>query len=102
MKRMFAALLSLTLFAALLSGCAGREPVSSGKAGGFSIVATSFPAYDLARAVCGQAAEITLLLPPGTSWQWKTAAFSSISGASPTPGWRPFSPPWTHRRRRCV
>ena len=62
MKRMFAALLSLTLFAALLSGCAGREPVSSGKAGGFSIVATSFPAYDLARAVCGQAAEITLLL----------------------------------------
>ena len=65
MKRMFAALLSLTLFAALLSGCAGREPVSSGKAGGFSIVATSFPAYDLARAVCGQAAEITLLLPPG-------------------------------------
>ena len=30
-----------------------------------STVATSFPAYDLARAVCGQAAEITLLLPPG-------------------------------------
>ena len=65
MKRMFAALLSLALLAALLSGCAGREPVSSGKAGGFSIVATSFPAYDLARAVCGQEAEITLLLPPG-------------------------------------
>ena len=65
MKQMFAVLLSLALLAALLSGCAGREPVSSGKAGGFSIVATSFPAYDLARAVCGQEAEITLLLPPG-------------------------------------
>ena len=65
MKRLFAALLPLCLSLALLSGCAGRQSVSAGKAGGFSIVATSFPAYDLARAVCGDAAEITMLLPPG-------------------------------------
>ena len=65
MKRFAAALLSLCLTLALLPGCAGREPVSSGRAGGFPIVAASFPAYDLARAVCGEEAEITLLLPPG-------------------------------------
>ena len=65
MKRLFSALLGLTLLCALLPGCAARPSVSDGQAGGFSIVATSFPAYDLARAVCGQAAEITLLLPPG-------------------------------------
>ena len=65
MKRLFSALLGLTLLSALLPGCAARPSVSDGQAGGFSIVATSFPAYDLARAVCGQAAEITLLLPPG-------------------------------------
>lgn len=65
MKRLFSALLGLTLLSTLLPGCAARKPVKSGPAGGFSIVATSFPAYDLARSVCGQAAEITLLLPPG-------------------------------------
>lgn len=65
MKRLSAALLCLILLCALLPGCAARPSVSDGQAGGFSIVATSFPAYDLARAVCGQAAEITLLLPPG-------------------------------------
>ena len=65
MKRLFPALLGLTLLCALLPGCAARPSVSDGQAGGFSIVATSFPAYDLARAVCVQAAEITLLLPPG-------------------------------------
>ena len=65
MKRLFSALLGLTLLSALLPGCAARPSVSDGQAGGFSIVATSFPAYDLARAVCGQAAKITLLLPPG-------------------------------------
>ena len=65
MKRLSAALLCLILGLSLLPGCAAREPVKSGPAGGFSIVAVSFPAYDLARAVCGGAAEITLLLPPG-------------------------------------
>ena len=65
MKRLSAALLGLILCLALLPGCAARPSVSDGQTGGFSIVATSFPAYDLARAVCGQAAEITLLLPPG-------------------------------------
>ena len=65
MKRLSAALLCLILCLALLPGCAARPSVSDGQAGGFSIVATSFPAYDLARAVCGQAAEITLLRPPG-------------------------------------
>ena len=44
MKRLSAALLCLILCLALLPGCAARPSVSDGQAGGFSIVATSFPA----------------------------------------------------------
>ena len=49
----------------LLSGCAQRMPVERDD-GRLRIVATVFPAYDFARAVAGDLAEVQLLLPPGT------------------------------------
>jgi len=45
------------------SGC-GLE--SREDTGGLSIVATIFPGYDFARQVCGDSAEVTMLLPPGS------------------------------------
>lgn len=49
----------------LLSGCAQRMPAEQDD-GRLRIVATVFPAYDFARAVAGDLAEVQLLLPPGT------------------------------------
>lgn len=57
-------LLLLLICALLLSGCAvPAEPAEED--GRLQIVTTIFPAYDFARAVAGDAAEVTLLLPPG-------------------------------------
>ena len=62
MKRM---LLYLLCTALLLCGCA-QEPVTSDQDDGrLSIVATVFPAYDFARAVAGEYADVKMLLPPG-------------------------------------
>ena len=55
--------------ALLLSGCGGTQGEASQEADGeadkLTVVATVFPAYDFARAVGGEAAEVSLLLPPG-------------------------------------
>jgi len=45
----------------LLCAC-GAPKADSGK---MQIVATLFPQYDFARVICGDKAEVTLLLPPG-------------------------------------
>lgn len=52
----------------LLTGC-GQQSAPAEEDGGedaLKIVTTVFPAYDFARAAGGEAAEVTLLLPPGT------------------------------------
>ncbi len=58
MKRILLFLLPLML----LCGCKGEAPETDT----LKIVATLFPQYDFAREICGDTAEITLLLPPGT------------------------------------
>ena len=55
MKRFLILLLALLLFAG--AGIAEKRP---------SIVATSFPCYDFMRAVAGDAADVRLLIRPGT------------------------------------
>lgn len=57
-------LCALLLCAALLTGCAARAAVPPDD-GRLSVVTTLFPYYDLARAVAGDAADVTLLLSPG-------------------------------------
>ncbi len=71
-KRIFAFFIIFTL-AFSLNGCA-KENVSY-ENNGFNIVATVFPAYDFAREIAGEYADITLLIPPGTE----------IHGFEPTP-----------------
>lgn len=73
-KQMLKILASLSA-AALLAGCgagaggaASSAPAgsaSAGQEGKWKVTATVFPAYDFARAVCGDLAEVVLLLPPG-------------------------------------
>ena len=59
MKRLWA----LLLCALLLTGCAA--PPDAPEGGKLRIVTTLFPYYDFARAIAGDAAEVTLLLAPG-------------------------------------
>jgi len=51
----------------LLAGLAACGAVPAMEDDGrLRVVATDFPAYDFARAVCGDLGDVTLLLPPGT------------------------------------
>lgn len=60
LKRLFfPVLFAITI---ILSGCSYSDIVSDGK---LQIVTTIFPAYDFARQVFGDTAEVTLLLKPG-------------------------------------
>ncbi len=54
----------LVCFALLftLSGCKG----ANNKTGEIKVVASCFPAYDFAKSILGESANITLLLPPGS------------------------------------
>lgn len=68
MKKYMIRLLAALSAAALLSGCgeaASASAASTGMKEKLQVTATIFPAYDFARAVCGDLAEVTLLLPPG-------------------------------------
>ena len=60
-------LLAALSVAALLSGCGSTagSSTSSASEDKLLVTATVFPAYDFARAVCGDLAEVKLLLPPG-------------------------------------
>ena len=58
-------IISIIASAALILGCCACSGSKSGS-GKLSIVTTIFPAYDFARQVFGDTAEITLLLKPGT------------------------------------
>lgn len=63
MFRRIIAIIAATLIA-LLCGCSNME---SGKSEGkLQIITTIFPAYDFARAVFGDTADVTLLLTPGS------------------------------------
>lgn len=61
MKKLFGILLMLVLILCA-SGC-GTEPAEPQS--GLDIVTTVFPAYDFARQIAGERAQVTLLLPPG-------------------------------------
>lgn len=58
-----AAVLLALLLLLSLTACGGSAPRDDGR---LKIIATSFPGYDLARAVTGELADVQLLLPPGT------------------------------------
>lgn len=62
MRKITAAIAALGI-ALSLSGCAGEHTNDSGK---LSVIATIYPAYDFARQVFGDTAEVKLLLKPGT------------------------------------
>lgn len=61
-SRKIYALLSAALLMLTLAAC-GAPAADDGR---LTIIATSFPGYDLARAVTGNLADVQLLLPPGT------------------------------------
>ncbi len=60
MKKILALIFTLALLASSLCACK-----STGGDGKLKIVATIFPAYDFARNIAGEHADVSLLLPPG-------------------------------------
>ena len=75
LTKITSAVLSALLLIMLLPGCGSTPGAAVKKDGRVSVVATIFPAYDFARAVAGDRADITMLLPPG----------SEIHSYEPTP-----------------
>ncbi|MDR0596487.1 MAG: metal ABC transporter substrate-binding protein, partial [Clostridiales Family XIII bacterium] len=69
MKKILSIALAAALAAMLFSGCAGqaRPQEETPSAGGkISVVSTIFPPYDFTRAIAGDKADITMLLPPAS------------------------------------
>jgi len=64
MRRIVAIVLMLAL-AAVAVGCRKTADQDAGGSGKLRVVATIFPVYEFARAVAGDKAEVTMLLPPG-------------------------------------
>ncbi|MFR1518001.1 MAG: metal ABC transporter substrate-binding protein [Clostridia bacterium] len=62
-KRAFSIFLTCAVILSCLAACGKAERGASGRT---SVVATIFPAYDFAKHVCGEAAEVTMLLSPGS------------------------------------
>lgn len=62
MKKAIAYAAAAVLALGTLAGCSAGKSESSGK---LSVVTTVFPAYDFARQVFGDTADVTLLLKPG-------------------------------------
>lgn len=60
MKKQIIILLTVLLLLPALHGCGSKAD-----SGGFSIVTTTFPVYDLARAAVGDRGSVTMLLRPG-------------------------------------
>jgi thiol-disulfide isomerase/thioredoxin len=56
MKKMLFVILAMLLTGSMSAMAGGR----------LKVVATNFPCYDFARQVCGDGAEVTMLLKPGT------------------------------------
>jgi zinc transport system substrate-binding protein len=57
----------LSICLALLIGCLAQpQPAKTSASGKISVVATIFPPYDFTRAIAGDTAEITMLLPPAS------------------------------------
>ncbi len=63
MKKIIAAC-AASMLAVTMCGCSA--PTDSSSDGKLSVITTIYPAYDLARQVFGDTAEVTLLLKPGT------------------------------------
>jgi zinc transport system substrate-binding protein len=67
MKKILIVVLTLLLAVCALAGCAQPKQTAqkqAARAGKLQVVTTSFAPYDFARAVAGDAAELTMLLPP--------------------------------------
>lgn len=63
--RITAVLCVIFTLLSLFGGCE-TKPEEETKDGKLKIMTSVFPAYDLARQVCGDSAEVDLLLPPGS------------------------------------
>ncbi len=64
MKKLYA-LAFIFVFAAFLSACQKKEAQAPAAQKKLTVVTTLFPLYDFARAIAGDKADVTLLLPPG-------------------------------------
>lgn len=66
MNKKLSAFIVCVCTAFCITGCVNTQPANQNRQARPQIVATLFPQYDFARAIAGDYADVTLLLPPGT------------------------------------
>jgi zinc transport system substrate-binding protein len=105
MKLKIRMVVSLLLIFALC-GCQKSSPPKSKESGRkISVVTTLFPLYDFARNICGDKADVTLLLPPGVeahSFEPKPADLVTISKADVFIYTNPVMEPWATKLLKGV
>lgn len=81
MKRIVWVLATLVALLAVLAGCGSTSKEESGK---LRVVTTVFPVYEVARAVAGTTAEVSMLVPPGMEphdWEPSAGDLKAIGNA---------------------
>lgn len=102
MKFIFMAFFSVLVLLACLSCDNGKNSANKGHGGvdkghGLRVVTTLYPLYDFARAIGGDRAEVTLLLPPGMEahgFEPKPADIVRVNGADLFVYTNPNMEPW--------
>lgn len=65
-KHIKTCILAVLLCCILLTGCGAEPATGQAENGRLQVVTTIFPQYDFTRAIAGDLADITMLLPPGS------------------------------------
>ena len=105
MKLIIRMVVSLLLIFALCGCQKGSPPQGMTSVRKLSVVTTLFPLYDFARNICGDKADVTLLLPPGVeahSFEPKPADLITISKADVLIYTNPVMEPWATKLLKGV
>lgn len=112
MKRALLGCLSILLCLTVVLGCQKKEakekqaaPAQAPAQGKLTIVTTLFPLYDFAKAVAGDKANVTLLLPPGVephSFEPKPEDMVRMSNADVVVYTNEYMEPWAVKMLKTI
>ena len=95
--RAIAVFIAMVMVGFAFAGCGKKKDTDTGASKKTSVVTTNYPAYDFAKKIAGDKAEVTTLLPPGAdahSYEPKPCDIKKISSADVVIGVGGVEDPW--------
>lgn len=95
--RAIAVFIAMVMVGFAFTGCGKKKDTDTGASKKTSVVTTNYPAYDFAKKIAGDKAEVTTLLPPGAdahSYEPKPCDIKKIASADVVIGVGGVEDPW--------